>query len=142
MAKSDAEKAAAKAAKEAEKAAATPEALAAKPELEASLQAPVPAAAPAAPADLDGITVGNPEALRPKELPLVITPDNGSWKNDAQAEYAAYLNAYAYKNAKKWEKKKAALLKRLVEIGNDPEAIVKYRGNVGRVTFKNELFGG
>lgn len=88
-----------------------------------------------------GITIKDPQVLRPKELPLVITPDNGKWENEAQAEFAANLNAYAYKNTVKWERKKAVLLSQLEEIGKDPEAINKYRPLVDKVAFSNKLIG-
>jgi hypothetical protein len=122
----------------------TPEQVAAAPEAAAIAAAeapkPVPAEPAASPDDLAGIEVGDPQELVPVERPLVIKPaDGGAWKNEAQAEYARYLNAYAYKNAEKWEAKKATLLKRLVEIGKNPAAIVKYRGNRGKVSFKNKL---
>lgn len=82
--------------------------------------------------DIDGIDVADPEILKPVELPLVIKPSKGrSWENDEQAEYARYLNAYAYKNPKKWRKKKKALLDRLVAIGKDPELLSLYRGGDG-----------
>ena len=83
--------------------------------------------------------VKDPQVLRPEELPLVITPENKKWDNEAQVEYSGYLNAYAYKNPEKWALKKTTLLKRLEEIGKDPKAIVKYRGNRGSLSFKNKL---
>lgn len=115
---------------------------------EAQVSAPV-ATAPAAPAetpaptatdDLD-IQVADPEVLRPKELPLVVTPGKGKeWKNPEQAEYARTLNGYAYRNPAKWGQKKAKLLANLVEIGSDPRAIIKFRSNEdGHMTFKNKL---
>jgi hypothetical protein len=100
-----------------------------------------PPAAPEAPTDLSDIEVGDPQVLRPVELPLVIKPKSGAWDNDAQAKYARYLNAYAYKNPKKWEKKKQALLKRLVQIGTDPELLSQFRGEnptqASSVAYKN-----
>lgn len=86
------------------------------------------------------IEVGDPQSLRPVDLPLVVKPVNGGeWKNDAQATYAGYLNAYAYKNPKKWAVKKGdrnvggrvipGLISKLAEIGEDPSAITKYQGN-------------
>lgn len=92
---------------------------------------------PKAKGDSD-VTVGSPQELRPKDLPLVITR-KGGWKNDKQAEFAAVLNAYAYRNPEKWDIKKSVLLAQLEEIGNNPEAIVKYRGNEAKVSFKNKL---
>ena len=58
----------------------------------------LPSAKPKAPkADShDEIEVGDPQLLRPTELPLVIKPANGGeWKNEEQALYAATLNAAA-----------------------------------------------
>lgn len=90
--------------------------------------------------DLD-IQVGDPEELRPKELPLVITPGKGkSWKNPAQAEFAATLNGFAYANPTKFKARKPKLLAQLREIGDNPGAIVKYRGNdEGRIVYKDKL---
>ena len=86
-------------------------------------------AATADPADIDGIDVGDPEELQPVALPLVVKPSKGrEWENEEQAEYAGYLNAYAYKNKKKWAKKKPVLLARLVEIGKNPELLGLYKG--------------
>lgn len=79
---------------------------------------------------IQGIEVGDPEILRPRELPLVIKVPKGGWKNDEQAEYAKVLNGYAYKNAKKWKKKKNLLIARLVEIGKDPELLAVFKGEV------------
>lgn len=88
----------------------------------------------------DGIVVGKPQEVRPKELPLVIKPESGKWKNDAQAEYARTLNSYAYRNPEKWEEKKSVLIKRLKEIGETPDAIRKYEGNKGgNLSYKNKL---
>jgi len=88
----------------------------------------------------DDFQVDDPQVLRPKDLPLVVKPAKGKeWKNEAQAEYARILNGYAYSNSDKWSKKKESLLKRLKEIGDTPEAISKYRGQVANVAFKNEL---
>jgi len=87
----------------------------------------------------NGIEVGDPQILRPKELPLVVTPTSGKWENDAQAEYAATLNAYAYKNPEKWAIKKDVLVAQLTEIGKNPKTIEKFRGIRGNVSFKNQL---
>lgn len=66
----------------------------------------------------DEFEVGDPEALRPRQLPLVIKPkDGGEWKNPAQAEWARILNGYSYQNTKKWRKKKVGLLTTLKELG-------------------------
>lgn len=83
--------------------------------------------------------IADPQELRPRVLPLVIKPTGGEWKNDKQAEYARYLNAYAYKNPAKWEAKKQVLLKRLSEIGLNPQAIVKYRSNDDGLKFVSKL---
>lgn len=85
--------------------------------------------------------VKDPQVLRPKELPFVITPKNGKWDNEAQREYAGYLNAYAYSNPEKWKDKKSVLLERLAEIGKDPKVIAKYKGMTeeGKLSFKNRL---
>lgn len=54
--------------------------------------------------DNQGIEVGSPMDLRPKELPLVVKlPADAS---PAQIEYAKILNGYAYKNPEKFEEKK------------------------------------
>src|SRR3972149_7987809 len=88
---------------------------------------------------ISGIEVGDPQILRPKELPLVVKPEKGDWANEAQAEFAKVLNAYAYKNPEKWKTKKSILIAQLVEIGKDANAIVEYGGNKGGVSFKNKL---
>lgn len=68
--------------------------------------------------DSDEIIVKDPEVLRPKELPLVITlPESAS---EAQVEFAKVLNAYAYKNPSKWAIKKDALIAKLKELKNAP----------------------
>ena len=89
-----------------------------------------------------GFDVQDPAVLRPEVLPLVIKEPKGGWKNPAQAEYAAVLNGYAYKNRKKWGKKKQTLLKNLAEIGESPDAIVKYRGQQGSLSYGNQLIQG
>jgi len=89
--------------------------------------------------DESGIVFEDPQILRPKELPLVVKPPVGGWANDAQAEFAATLNGYAYKNPEKWEVKKDVLRAQLIEIGKNKEAIVKYRGNRGLISFKNKI---
>lgn len=85
-------------------------------------------------------SVEDPTELRPKELPLVVKPTNGDWKNEAQAEYAKTLNAYAYKNPEKWQEKKAELLKQLSNLGTNPADITKLRGNDTRLAYSNELY--
>lgn len=66
--------------------------------------------------DTQDIVVGDPQLLRPSELPLVVTlPSDAS---DAQKVFASKLNAYAYQNPKKWEQKKDALIARLKSLKN------------------------
>lgn len=89
----------------------------------------------------NGIIVGDPQELRPVELPLVVKPESGSWENEAQEEYARTLNGYAYKNPAKWEQKKDTLIAQLAEIGKDPSKIVLYRGNDTRLIYKNKAMG-
>ncbi len=72
------------------------------------------------------VEFGKPLDLRPKELPLIVKPKGGKWKNEAQERYAQIINAYAYTNPDKFETKKEVLGKRLIEIGNDPSALAKY----------------
>ncbi len=113
-----------------------------KDEKEVASTAPVVAeeTAAVAPGGDVELVVGDPQLLRPIELPLVVRPAEGKeWKNAEQAEYAAVLNGYAYRNPKKWAAKKDALIKTLHEIGSNPEAIIKVRGNVSGVSFKNKL---
>ena len=125
--------------------------MAEKEAAKAAKQAEKEAAKAAETTVVEGIEVGDPVALRPVELPLVVKPaDGGEWKNDAQKEYAAVLNAYAYKNPAKWNaivsrpgmpelRKKDILVKQLAELGDDPSKIVLYRGNREGVTYKNKL---
>ena len=84
-------------------------------------------------------TVQDPTVMRPKELPLVITPNSGSWKNENQAKYAQTLNAYAYKNPEKWATKKGKLLAQLAEVGENASAYFKYASHDSRVNFVNKL---
>lgn len=131
MAKSAEEKAAEEAAKEAEKAAKQ----AAKEAEKAAAEAGVDSVA--------GIEVGDPQVLRPVELPLVVKPANGGeWANDAQAQYAMVLNGYAYKNPKKWEKKKDKLVKQLAELASNPEKLNVLMGtgdaDSGKLSYKNK----
>jgi hypothetical protein len=89
------------------------------------------------------VEVNDPEVLKPVELPLVIKPADGAeWQNEAQAEYARYLNAYAYKNPKKFATKKVVLIARLKEIGADPSKLHVYKGTneeESKLTFRNQL---
>lgn len=83
--------------------------------------------------------VKDPEILRPKELPFVITPKSGGWKNQEQARFAATLNAYAYKNPRKWQEKKDVLLAQLAAIGENPSVFGEVSGRATRLEFKNQL---
>lgn len=70
---------------------------------------------------VDGIVVKDPLVFRPIELPLVvIVPDDASL---AQKEFAKVLNAYAYKNPKKWEIKKKILIEKLASLKNAPDPV-------------------
>jgi len=90
------------------------------------------------------IEIGSPEIYRPKELPFIVKK-KGGWDNEAQEKYAGVLNAYAYKNPDKFEKKKGILVAQLEEIGKDPDAIFNYNGIAkgeqppGELTYKNKL---
>lgn len=91
--------------------------------------------------DLAEVEVGEAPMLEKRELPLIVKPtDPNGWKNDEQARYAAILNGYAYRNPKKWAKKKGMLIARLIEIGNDPDALQKYMAANGGVSFKDKRF--
>lgn len=102
---------------------------------------------PAAKSKDVAIEVGDPEELRPVELPLVIKPAKGSqWANAEQAEYAAILNGYAYKNTRKFKVKKAKLIEQLVEIGKNPSKFYQLKGEVegfmpGKLGFKDKRIG-
>lgn len=101
-----------------------------------------------------GVEIGDPQELRPVDLPLVVKPaKGGEWKNEAQARFAATLNAYAYKNPKKWAEKKGdrtftdsqgrkstvkGLISQLIEIGEDAEAIKKYESNPENLTYSDK----
>ncbi len=102
----------------------------------------------------DEFIVGDPQVLRPVELPLVIKlPEGKSWKNKEQEEYARTLNGYAYKNPSKWHQKKndtiangmviaRGLLTKLREIGEDPSKLNMYKGvqeDKGNLQFNNKL---
>ena len=68
-----------------------------------------------------GIKVNDIEAVRPKELPLVVElPKDASL---AQVAYAKSLNAYAYQNREKWLIKKDALIAKLESLENAPDPI-------------------
>ena len=103
--------------------------------------------------DTSDIVVEDPQILRPKELPLVIKPKDGKWKNKEQEEYARTLNAYAYKNPEKWNEnrlnadgieipnsaKKIVLVKRLAQIGNNPQMLYKFKDRSVKVKLTNKL---
>lgn len=117
MAKTEAEKEAAKAAKQAEKEAAKVD------------------------TSVAGIEVGDPLLLRPVELPLVVKPsDGGEWGNEAQAQYAKILNGYAYKNPEKWRRKKAKLVKNLSDLAENPDLLgALIGGGQGNLSYNNKL---
>lgn len=92
--------------------------------------------------DQDSVEVGDPEELKPKVLPLVVTPKGGAkddefggWNNASAFSHAKTLNAYAYKNPRKWKKKKNVLVARLVELNELPadEAAEKYAALSGEL---------
>jgi len=102
---------------------------------------------------IGGVEVGDPQLLRPTELPLVIKPaKGGEWKNDEQSQFAAFLNAYAYKNPKKWADKKLdktvggkvikGLITQLIELGDHPELLNQYRGvgpdQTGKISYSDK----
>ncbi len=95
------------------------------------------------PKKVGGVVVGDPELLRPTELPLVVKPESGEWENTEQAEFAKTLNGYAYKNSKKWKERKDVLVKQLIEIGKNPDLYYvlsgKRKGEPGKLTFSNKL---
>lgn len=69
----------------------------------------------------DEIEVGDPQVLRPKELPLVVKLPASASK--AQIKFAKVLNAYAYKNPEKWAVKKESLIAELKDLKNAPDPI-------------------
>lgn len=69
--------------------------------------------------DNEGITVGDPMLLRPKELPLVVTLPEGA--SNAQIAYAKTINAYAYQNPEKFAAKKDAMIEKLKSLKNAPD---------------------
>jgi pyruvate/2-oxoglutarate dehydrogenase complex dihydrolipoamide acyltransferase (E2) component len=95
--------------------------------------------------ETDDITVADPEILRPKELPLVVTPGSKGWANEAQATYAALLNGYAYKNPTKFKAKKAILIAQLKALAENPGLLAVYQGGGegdGKLAFKNHITQG
>lgn len=128
MAKTEEEKAAARAAKEAEKEAAR-----------AAKEAEKAAATVDTATSGYDFEVGDPRELVPVTRPLVITPKGGEWDNEAQAEFARTLNGYAYKNPAKWEIKKKVLLDQLARLADHPEELLRVNGNpaLSKVEFRN-----
>lgn len=115
------------------------------------------------PQEIAGITVRDPLILRPRELPLVIPTPEGGWANEAQAEYARYLNGYAYKNPEKWAKKMAdrahtdgqgrsttikGLVAKLAALAKNPELLTVYNGegtegaSVGKLAYTDKRIQG
>ena len=88
---------------------------------------------------IGGMKIGKPKEIVPDSLPLILPTPKDGWKNDNQAEYARYINGYAYKNPTKWETKKEVLIARLIEIGKNPEALFKYRGHDTKLSFGNQM---
>lgn len=91
-------------------------------------------------------TVKDVEELKPKALPLVITPEKGEWENEEQAKFARILNGYAYKNPTKWEAKKEVLLDQLADLADNPQNLHKYMGTraIGEnsnLKYKDHRFG-
>ncbi len=96
----------------------------------------------------DGIVVRDPQDLRPKSLPLVVTlPADASL---AQVEFAKVLNGYAYSQPDKWMIEKddrthtdefsrtaviKGLLTQLRELKNAPDPVANPHG----VQFPNKL---
>ncbi len=70
---------------------------------------------------VDEIVVRDPEILRPKELPFVVTLPADASK--AQIEFAKVLNSYAYQNPTKWAVKKDTLIKQLKALKNAPDPV-------------------
>lgn len=107
----------------------------------------VPKAGAAVPDALshDSIEIADPEILRPRVLPLVIKPKGkvdeedplGGWANESACAFAKTLNGYAYKNPKKWGKKRNGLVAQLVELNTLPadeaaeKLITLNGGNIG-----------
>ncbi len=111
----------------------------------------VPKAGSIVPAEeQDGVEVGDPEELKPKVLPLVITPKGGAkddefggWHNAAAFSHARVLNAYAYKNPRKWKKKKNVLVAQLVELNgmnaeDAAEKLATFGGVLQGVSFTDQ----
>lgn len=84
----------------------------------------------------DEIIIGEPLIMRPQDLPLVVTLPASASK--AQVHFAGVLNAYAYKNPKKWEKKKTALIAELKRLKDAPDPEPEPDG-MGRISYKNKL---
>ena len=73
-----------------------------------------------------GIVVNDPNAFRPKVLPLIVILPEGA--NKAQQERAKVLNGYAYQFPDKWVKEKEKHLQDLEALANEPDPIEN--GNV------------
>jgi len=68
-----------------------------------------------------GIKVNDIEAIRPKDLPLVVElPEDASL---AQVAFAKSINAYAYQNREKWLVKKDALIAKLESLKDAPDPV-------------------
>lgn len=72
--------------------------------------------------DEQAIEVGDPQSLRPVDLPLVVKLPADASK--AQIAYAQTLNSYAYQNPDKWAIKKDLLIAKLRELKNAPDPVV------------------
>lgn len=98
---------------------------------------------PSESSEVDGdIKVADPQVLRPVDLPLVVEPTSGKWENAAQEEFAAIVNAYAYKNPAKFAVKKndttvqtangpkviPGLISQLRELATNPEKLALFKG--------------
>lgn len=82
--------------------------------------------------------VGDPQELRPQELPFVISKPKGGFNSEREEQYWKNLNAYAYKNPEKWEEKKSELIERLKEIRKSEKASNKYMSNDKKVSYQSK----
>lgn len=100
--------------------------------------------------------VKDPQDIVPESLPFIVTPKNGKWANKEQEEYAKVVNAYAYKNRKKWAQnqvdprtgaeipntsKRDILLKQLESLEKNPGLIFQLRGGESRVSYNDKAYG-
>lgn len=89
------------------------------------------------------IEMGEVVKAQREDKPFVIVPVGGQWANDAQAEYARFLNAYAYKNPDKFAIKKEKLRKELASLEKEPWLLQKYTGQSSndkqKIVFSNKL---